>query len=277
MAELHEGKEDLQRALQIWRTLLARSPESPKYLAQVSRLCVDLGQLREALEPARKLVRLRPSDLLARRRLVAALSGLNLPAEALPHLEWLRARAPNDAELHQELADAYQDLKRPQEALAHYGWLLARFPGNPEYRIGRASVLADLGREQEQLRELEQVVHRLPAPRAAAVHREMGELYYHEEEFSRAEQHLQAALRLTPPTAGPRLARADPGGRCRGPAPRAEELEQGARYADWLLDIQSARRTSEMITKQHDGAAAAWWRRQISLHAYVAETLVLVA
>jgi tetratricopeptide (TPR) repeat protein len=256
MAELHEGKDDLKSALKVWRELLAQSPESPKYLAQVSRLCVDLGQFREALEPSRKLVRLRPNEVTARRQLVAALLGLGtgprksgttsrgaVPSalsEALPHLEWLKARAPDDVESRQELAEAYETMKRPREALEQYTWLLARLPGNLEYRLARANVLGDLGREEEQLREFQQILPLLSRERAGDVHREIGEIYYHREDFQRAEQHLQSALSAAPADAKTRallhqLLAAAAEARRRA----AEEVEEAARYEDWMLDIQS--------------------------------------
>jgi predicted Zn-dependent protease len=240
MAELYESKDDFKSALKIWRELLVTQPDKERYLDQVARLAVQLNDYQTALTPSRKLAQRFPQSARYRARLISVLLALKLDKEAMGQLEWMKRRSPNDPEVHKELATAYEAAKRNREALSEYDWLLARYPKNVDYRLARASLLGDLNREQEQLKELELLATMVPAGvRAAEVHRQIGEIYYHREDYDKAEAHLGRALAAAPSdkTASSLLAKIR--------ATRAEakrralaESEEAERYEDWLSDIQ---------------------------------------
>jgi len=238
-AELLEGKEDLKGALAAWRELLEADVTNARYLGNFVRLLVELKRFKEALPPAQRLIQLQPADTKARLLLVTVLTSLDRPAEALPHLEWLKQRAPNDAELRKELVSAYEALKRPAEALRQLDWLIAREPANVEYRLTRAELLADLGRDREQLAELSNLLPRVAGAKRGAIHKQLGELYFHEEDFEKAEVELKAAQRLLPGDAHCRdLLRQIDEARKAARRRSAEELREAERFSDWLGDMQ---------------------------------------
>jgi len=241
MADLLEGKEDLRGAYKVWRELLAQRPRSATTLDNVSRLALELKRHKEALDPARRLVQLDAGNPRYRARLVAALLANNRHAEVVPHLQWLQQRAPADVEVRKELAAAYHEAKRWTDALVHYDWLVARFPRDIEHRLTRAALYGDMNQESRQRAELQQLA-KLLAPsdkRLAEIHFQLGEHYFHDEDYARAEASLEAALRVSPRHAEARAllaklraAREAANRRARG------EQREAEHYQDWLLDIQ---------------------------------------
>jgi tetratricopeptide (TPR) repeat protein len=241
MADLLEGKDDLRGAYKIWREVLSQHPRSATALDNASRLALELKRHKEALDPARRLVQLDAGNPRHRARLVAALLANNLQAEAVPHLQWLQQRAPADVEVRKELAAAYHEAKRWTDALVHYDWLVARFPRDVEHRLARAALYGDMNQESRQRAEVQQLIKLLgPSDkRFAEVHFQLGELYYHDEDYARAEASLDAALRAAPRHAGARALLAKLRAAREAASRRARrEQREAEQYQDWLLDIQ---------------------------------------
>jgi predicted Zn-dependent protease len=131
---------DASQCLERWRE---KEPDNCRALSlrgQVFDLQVDQ---QEAVACYRRVVELDPEQDEARARLAAGLVDLAQPAEALPHLEYLRGRQPHDpsilldyarcqdllgehAEAEQILADVCARFPQNGLALAEYGKLLVR-------------------------------------------------------------------------------------------------------------------------------------------------------
>ncbi|MCB9556585.1 MAG: tetratricopeptide repeat protein [Deltaproteobacteria bacterium] len=140
LAELHEQRGDRDKALALWRELLARHPDNPLYLERTLTLAHDLDNKRLALALLPRLLALRPRSPDVRKLAADILVGADRSKAALPHLLWLHRLRPKDETVRRNLAQVYDDLDRPAEALPHYLWLVARHPGDAALTYGLVDV-----------------------------------------------------------------------------------------------------------------------------------------
>lgn len=199
----------LERAAELYRRVLARTPDNGEALLNLGILesarknndaaldyfvraanvlsdksvayrymgsvQIEMGRLKDATENLRKAVRLNSSDALARFKLAGVLLDLLMPAEALEHLEAIRATGANYRELPALLGRAYLAIGDPARARAELERANRENPNDTQIIIALAETLGRLGARREAIEMYEKaVVSDGVAPR---VHRELAELY----------------------------------------------------------------------------------------------------
>lgn len=242
MAELYEAKDNMPKALKLWRELLQQHPNERKYMDNVCRIASDLGKHTIALPIAQRLLNLEPNNATYRKRLAQALLAAKRPKDALPHLEWILNKKPNDPQLREDIAGIYEAMKRPRLAFAQYQWLIARKPAPSKdkllrYRVARMHLYGDLGQESKRLAELKAL--RRDYPQNLEVRRELATYYLDNERYDTARAELKAilAIKKGDPATLAQLAKLEQtilDAKRRAARERVEE----ERYQDWLLDLQ---------------------------------------
>jgi tetratricopeptide (TPR) repeat protein len=144
-----------------------------------------------AIAPLKRALELNPDLEAAHRELGYSLLTLGESAEAIPHLEKVKAR--------EALGIAQIDTGRYQEAIANLSAALGDHPNDADllYYLGRAAGL--LSKQSiDSLVELQ--------PNSSRAHQAMGESYFVVRQLPQAEKEFSEALRLRPETPGLHLA-----------------------------------------------------------------------
>ncbi len=154
------------RALAIYDTLALAEPERPEWLLNLSSAHEGLGELRPALDAARRAQRLKPDLPDAQRRVAALLRALGDPAGALAAAQKAIELAPEDPAALALMAALHLDAGRAERAVEAARRLVARDPAHAQghYLLGQA--LLARGEREEAEREFE--THRQLASRRRA-------------------------------------------------------------------------------------------------------------
>jgi protein O-mannosyl-transferase len=113
----------------LYRTTIARNPNSFLAHHNLGDLLLEDGRTDEAIAEFRQALRIEPTALEAQLNLADALLQKHQPAEALPHYEAALAIEPRQPGAHLKLAGALQALGRSPEAVSHYRAALQLEPG----------------------------------------------------------------------------------------------------------------------------------------------------
>jgi predicted Zn-dependent protease len=125
---------DMQKALIEIQSLLAEEPNNPYFLEMFAQINVEMGRVREGIEPYRKAVRILPDASQIRVALAAAMLGTEDPAmtaQAQVELERALREDSDDPFAWYELAEAYsrQGLQgKAQLATAERYFAMAAYP-----------------------------------------------------------------------------------------------------------------------------------------------------
>jgi tetratricopeptide (TPR) repeat protein len=150
---------DANWALQTW---LKREPDNPMALLLRGHLDHERYADTDAAAAFRRALEIDPDLDEARDRLTQLLLGIVQPAEARPHLEYLRRRRPNDPLVVVRLAQCLNLLGKQEEAIRLLDELLVRYPGfGPALGI-RGKLALDAGQYAEAESWLRQAHERTP-------------------------------------------------------------------------------------------------------------------
>jgi tetratricopeptide (TPR) repeat protein len=166
-AAMNEG--DLPRAEHALRAHQAQYPTDVAALRMLAEIGTRLGRDADAEKILLRCLDLMPSFLLARHNLAVVLFRQNRPEEALPHIEFLRARDPKNPDYRAVHAACLAHLAEYVEANEIYEKLLADFPEQPKIWVSYAHVLRTLGQRDESQRAYRTAIAKAP---------HMGEAYW---------------------------------------------------------------------------------------------------
>lgn len=214
-------------ALPMLRAARAASPKNPDILVGAALAEAEVGEAEAAASAGEAVLKLRPDDLEAHRRLAAAFYGHQLRRAALPHLRaivrldpedlrsWRRiasiiadqgqveeqvaawrdviAANPDDAGAHEQIVDLLE-MTDLEAALPHMEAVARLTPDKvkPWKRLGKW--LQDLGRNEEALAAWSQSL--AVAPDDVETHRRLAQLYLLDGDYRAGLRHLDAFGRL---------------------------------------------------------------------------------
>ncbi len=110
---------DFRDAETLWRTTLARNPQSALAHAQLGLLLDQRGAVEEAVAEYRAALASQPEDAEANNHLGYALARMGQPYAALPYYEKSLAANPESASAQRNLTALLLQMGREDEALAH--------------------------------------------------------------------------------------------------------------------------------------------------------------
>jgi len=124
----------------------AQWPPDRDALAEFSQLCAANGQLPEAMQGFRALVKIDPANARWPHLLADLLTGYGDLAAALPFLQQAAALAPREPVLWHRLGEARLKNNQPAEAAEAFGQMLALVPGDVHALFGLARCDLQAGR-----------------------------------------------------------------------------------------------------------------------------------
>lgn len=151
-------------AVREWTRL---APNDPAAYSVRGQLWVQVKVFSRAADDFAEAVRLDPDRDADRRGLAIALLEVNRYAEAIPHLERLRAVKPDAPDLDVYLALAFARVGRSTEALQLLDYALARNPQDNVALLGRARIALESGQDADAEHFARRVLERKPQDRGA--------------------------------------------------------------------------------------------------------------
>jgi tetratricopeptide (TPR) repeat protein len=194
MAEPDLG--DLNDALTLARSELARAPESADAHGLVGTILGALGQPHEALPFLKCAVTMNPADPAMLNNLGAVLRATGRDAAAQQFFEQALALAPDYPDARQNLAAALTHSGAYAQAIPHYETLLALLPDSPETKSALAKSLCKADRMTEGMSVYEHVIASHPDYDAAIA--DYGHALREYGDFDRAVDAYLRAIDLAP-------------------------------------------------------------------------------
>jgi tetratricopeptide (TPR) repeat protein len=150
---------DADWALKVW---LGREPDNPMALMLRGRLDHERFADTDAAAALRRALEIDPEMDEARDRLARLLLDITQPAEALPHLEYLRRRRPGDPGLAVRHAQCLKLLGRQEEAAALLDTVLKQNPKLGSALALRGKLALEAGQDAEAEAFLRRALERTP-------------------------------------------------------------------------------------------------------------------
>lgn len=183
-------------AMTLYQTTIDRNPVSWMPRNNLSKLLIDRGRTREAIEHSEEALRLKPSSAEAHNNLGLALAKTGRSQEAIEHyLQALRLQ-PDLSEAHNNLGVTLARAGRPQEAVRHFEEALRLKPDYAEPQNNLGKLLGDAGRAQD---AMEYYLRALRLnPDFAEAHNNLGKILDGTGRTQEAIEHFQQALQIKP-------------------------------------------------------------------------------
>ena len=157
----------LAEAEQVYRQVLAASPDHADSLHMLGVIATQCGQPQASLICIDRAIALKPSAAMFHVNRGAALLALRQLDAALAGCQQALRLKRNGAEAHQVMGHALSDLGRPEEAVAAYRAALRYKPNLPEAYNDLGLALRQAGQLEEALVTLRQAVKHAPTDAAA--------------------------------------------------------------------------------------------------------------
>ena len=142
----HHQAGRLQKAEQLYRKILSRSPSNPDALHYLGVLEHQQGRYEKAIEYLEKSLVSSPDNEKALNNLGITLRRLSRHREALSCFEQAAALNPDSPEVHNNLANAYRKLGEIDKALTSYQRAVSLNPGFAQAHNNLGNILRQLGR-----------------------------------------------------------------------------------------------------------------------------------
>lgn len=133
----------------LWRTTLARNPESWMAHNNIGISLARQGRTQEAIDHFNRALELNPHHDEADYNLANALLRLNREDEAIPHYEASLKINPRNTRAHFNLAAVLARKGQLEEAMVHYNKVLEVYPNDPVVHKNLEKILRQLGRTDE--------------------------------------------------------------------------------------------------------------------------------
>ena len=142
----HHQAGRLQKAEQLYRKILSRSPSNPDALHYLGVLEHQQGRYEKAIEYLEKSLVSSPDNEKALNNLGITLRRLSRHREALSCFEQAAALNPDSPEVHNNLANAYRKLGEIDKALTSYQRAVSLNPGFAQAHNNLGNILRQLGK-----------------------------------------------------------------------------------------------------------------------------------
>ncbi len=189
-------REGFEAGATLYRAAIARAPDDWSLHENFARLLQNFGQLDEAAEQWRQVLRLLPHHEQAYYGLANVLDAQGRSGDALVYFRAALRWRPGSVEARNGLGLALANQGRVPEALAEYERALRAKPDFVEARVNLGQILAQQGRTSEALAQYLEAL-RLKSNNVAA-HINLGKLLANQGRFAEATNHYREAIRLQP-------------------------------------------------------------------------------
>jgi tetratricopeptide (TPR) repeat protein len=139
----HHRAGNAAEAEQLYRAVLAASPDNHLASYNLGLLCLAQGRPREAIDACRDAIAARPDHVEAHINLGTAVLALGRPEEAVVWFKRAIAIRPDDAMAISNLGKALQDMGRTDDAIAAYRAALGHQPDNAAATVNLGAALLD--------------------------------------------------------------------------------------------------------------------------------------
>jgi tetratricopeptide (TPR) repeat protein len=148
--------------LAAYRELLRRDPQNPLRHDAVAELCLDAGQLADAIGEYRASLRLNADSAPTHYNLGYALAGTGQRDEAIAQFEAAVRIDPGYAQAHNNLGALLQLAGRSDEAFAHYRRAVELRPDNADAQANLGQALSTRGRWSEAVERFQAAIAAAP-------------------------------------------------------------------------------------------------------------------
>ena len=180
----------------LWRTTLARNPNSSLVHNNLGNFFLQNGRGDEAAEQFRKALEIEPRYALAHNNLGAALYQLGRVDEAVTHYQKALEIEPRYAQAHNNLGIALFQKGQVDAAIAHFQKALAIQPNNAEIYNNFGNALREKGEVDEALSCFQKAV--AIAPEFAGAQENLGMILFQKGQVDEAIVHYQKAVAIQP-------------------------------------------------------------------------------
>lgn len=181
------------------KTEIAGDPKNTELLMELAKLYGWEKDLPAAVETYEKVLAVNPDYLEARKKLVDFYSWVDKPGKSAEQIEVVLKREPDNAELMGKLANRYARTNRQKEAEAIYQKILEKDPGNVQARKGLADISRYSSHYDEAVRRYRDVLrYDVSEKEKLDVYEKVADSYYYAQDYGRAREYAQEALRLDP-------------------------------------------------------------------------------
>jgi tetratricopeptide (TPR) repeat protein len=146
----------------LWRTTLARNPQSFMAHNNLGEYLLHQGRADEAMRHFEETLRIKPDSAKARLNLGAALFQSGQAEAAIGHYREALRLMPDLAEAHKNLGDVYLQLGQPAEALAHSRKAVEMRPDFADAQNNLGNALLEMGEVDEAIAHLQKAVDLQP-------------------------------------------------------------------------------------------------------------------
>jgi protein O-mannosyl-transferase len=184
-------------------SLLSKAAElSPRFDASynnMGRILLSQGRKDEATRVFQKSLEVNPKGVVPRVMLARILTAENKPAEALKFLQESLERDPANAALRTQLAQTYRQLGKEDQALQELDRAIAAAPAAPAPAVAKAHILLTRGRTENAIVLLRNA---LKHGSSADAHNLLGAALAQEGNIAQAQEEFGKAYRLNPALPG---------------------------------------------------------------------------
>ena len=192
----HHQAGRLQKAEQLYRKILSRSPSNPDALHYLGVLEHQQGRYEKAIEYLEKSLVSSPDNEKALNNLGITLRRLSRHREALSCFEQAAALNPDSPEVHNNLANAYRKLGEIDKALTSYQRAVSLNPGFAQAHNNLGNILRQLGRFDKALLSYKTAGDLTPDD--AGIHNNIGITLQLQGRLSHALTSFKHALKIAP-------------------------------------------------------------------------------
>ncbi|MCK5230369.1 MAG: tetratricopeptide repeat protein, partial [Desulfobulbaceae bacterium] len=192
----HHQAGRLQKAEQLYRKILSRTPSNPDALHYLGVLEHQQGRYEKAIEYLEKSLVSSPDNEKALNNLGITLRRLSRHREALSCFEQAAALNPDSPEVHNNLANAYRKLGEIDKALTSYQRAVSLNPGFAQAHNNLGNILRQLGRFDKALVSYKTAGDLTPDD--AGIHNNIGITLQLQGRLSHALTNFKHALKIAP-------------------------------------------------------------------------------
>jgi tetratricopeptide (TPR) repeat protein len=199
----HHRAGNLALAEQLYRQILAHSPQSAGAWHLLGTLCLQSNRPAEAVELIGRAIAIEPTSTDFYNHLGAAYGALQQHDAAVTSLRRAVQLAPQSATSHYNLGTALRNAERLEEAVASFRHSIAANPASPEAHYNLANTLRELKRFDEAEAGLREALRLRPKYVKAMVN--LGNLLRDRQRMAEAVETLRAAVAADPAHANAHL------------------------------------------------------------------------
>ena len=183
----------------LWRTTIAKNPDSEIAHNNFSAVLVGKGRLDEAIAHAQRALELQPhgaDDALAHINLGNALAKKGRVDEAIAHYQKALEIQSDSADAHNNLGTAFLRTGQTDDAIAHFQKALELRPNHPNAHYNLGNALLGQGQVEAAMAHLQKTVELRPDD--ADAHNNLGWCLLQNGQVNRSIGHFQRALAIRP-------------------------------------------------------------------------------